>query len=78
MLTHTFAREAKQHSSLPEETRSQLVWWKQMALALPGSTGGTAKKMGAGNRPRAMRVAIPCTAPEMGLSDRLLLHSVFR
>lgn len=28
MLKHTFAREAKQQGSLPEETRSHLVWWK--------------------------------------------------
>lgn len=50
MLKHTFAREAKQHGSLPEETRSWLVWWKQTALACPGSMGGTAKKMALGNK----------------------------
>lgn len=48
-----------------------------MALALPGSMGSTAKKMGTGNRPQAMKVAMPSTAPEMGLSDHLLLLSVF-
>lgn len=39
-----------------------------MALAFPGSMGRTDRKMGIGKRAQDMRLAIPSTTPEVGLS----------